>query len=299
MWYYSGNRQPDVFPDPDRVDITRENARHHLSFGFGMHRCLGMRLAELQLKILWEEILEALVAHRDRGAAEARLLELRERLRARMQAASGRMIGARLAGAVRAPRSSRRGARASSIASSQASNFSSASVRRACLRVSICQLAWWTRGSRTHQAAGIEFADGEEAGAEDHAAPLYGGVDGLIMLQYSSCSWSAGVALQNVLLGFEPVAPAHGRAVQLGSVLDQRYALEIAGFADVLRFDEFRRGQRALFGADQRWSSAASSTSKPHADVDVFGRVVLAVVAGDEADVDVAVGFEETREVRG
>ena len=58
MWYYSGNRQPDVFEDPDRVDITRENARHHLSFGFGLHRCLGMRLAELQLKILWEEILK-------------------------------------------------------------------------------------------------------------------------------------------------------------------------------------------------------------------------------------------------
>jgi cytochrome P450 len=57
MWYYSGNRQPDVFPDPDRFDITRENVRHHLSFGFGLHRCLGMRLAELQLKILWEEIL--------------------------------------------------------------------------------------------------------------------------------------------------------------------------------------------------------------------------------------------------
>ena len=58
MWYYSGNRQPDVFEDPDRVDIRRENARHHLAFGFGIHRCLGMRLAELQLKILWEEILK-------------------------------------------------------------------------------------------------------------------------------------------------------------------------------------------------------------------------------------------------
>lgn len=58
MWYYSGNRQPDVFEDPDRVDIRRENARHHLAFGFGLHRCLGMRLAEMQLKILWEEILK-------------------------------------------------------------------------------------------------------------------------------------------------------------------------------------------------------------------------------------------------
>ena len=58
MWYYSGNRQPDVFANPDCIDITRENARHHLSFGFGIHRCLGMRLAEQQLKILWEEILK-------------------------------------------------------------------------------------------------------------------------------------------------------------------------------------------------------------------------------------------------
>ncbi|HSG91398.1 MAG TPA: cytochrome P450 [Pseudomonadales bacterium] len=57
MWYYSGNRQPDVFPDPDRFDIRRENVRNHLSFGFGLHRCLGMRLAELQLRILWEEIM--------------------------------------------------------------------------------------------------------------------------------------------------------------------------------------------------------------------------------------------------
>jgi cytochrome P450 len=58
MWYYSGNHQPDVFEDPDRVDIRRGNARNHLAFGYGIHRCLGMRLAELQLKILWEEILK-------------------------------------------------------------------------------------------------------------------------------------------------------------------------------------------------------------------------------------------------
>jgi cytochrome P450 len=57
MWYYSGNREPEVFAHPERVDITRPNVRQHLSFGFGVHRCLGMRLAELQLKILWEEIL--------------------------------------------------------------------------------------------------------------------------------------------------------------------------------------------------------------------------------------------------
>ena len=58
MWYYSGNRDTDVFDDPDHVNIQRPNVRQHLSFGFGIHRCLGMRLAELQLKILWEEILQ-------------------------------------------------------------------------------------------------------------------------------------------------------------------------------------------------------------------------------------------------
>ena len=58
MWYYSGNRDTDVFDNPDVIDIQRKNVRQHLSFGFGVHRCLGMRLAELQLKILWEEILQ-------------------------------------------------------------------------------------------------------------------------------------------------------------------------------------------------------------------------------------------------
>ena len=57
MWYYSGNRDTQVFDDPNQLNIQRKNVRQHLSFGFGVHRCLGMRLAEMQLKILWEEIL--------------------------------------------------------------------------------------------------------------------------------------------------------------------------------------------------------------------------------------------------
>lgn len=57
MWYVSGNRDEDVFANADVLDIERHNARQHLSFGFGIHRCMGNRLAELQLKILWEEIL--------------------------------------------------------------------------------------------------------------------------------------------------------------------------------------------------------------------------------------------------
>jgi len=57
MWYYSGNRDQTVFPDGDTFDITRPNARSTISFGFGIHRCLGMRLAEMQMRVLWQEIL--------------------------------------------------------------------------------------------------------------------------------------------------------------------------------------------------------------------------------------------------
>lgn len=57
MWYYSGNRDESVFENADTFDITRSNARNSVSFGFGVHRCLGMRLAELQMRILWQEIL--------------------------------------------------------------------------------------------------------------------------------------------------------------------------------------------------------------------------------------------------
>ncbi len=56
LWYLSANRDETVFVNPDQLDITRENARRHLSFGYGIHRCVGARLAELQLKILLEEM---------------------------------------------------------------------------------------------------------------------------------------------------------------------------------------------------------------------------------------------------
>ena len=58
MWYVSGNRDPDAIEDPDNFIIDRPRPRQHLSFGFGIHRCVGIRLAELQLKIIWEEILK-------------------------------------------------------------------------------------------------------------------------------------------------------------------------------------------------------------------------------------------------
>jgi cytochrome P450 len=57
MWYLSGNRDETVFEDADKLRIDRPNARAHVSFGFGVHRCMGNRLAELQLRILWEELL--------------------------------------------------------------------------------------------------------------------------------------------------------------------------------------------------------------------------------------------------
>jgi cytochrome P450 len=56
MWYISGNRDESVIADPDRLLIDRPNARHHVAFGFGIHRCMGNRLAEMQLKIVWEEV---------------------------------------------------------------------------------------------------------------------------------------------------------------------------------------------------------------------------------------------------
>ena len=58
MWYLSGNRDEAVFPDADRLIIDRPNARRHLAFGFGVHRCMGNRLAEMQLRVLWEEIMK-------------------------------------------------------------------------------------------------------------------------------------------------------------------------------------------------------------------------------------------------
>ncbi len=58
MWYVSGNRDEEVIDNPNEFIIDRKTPRHHLSFGFGIHRCMGNRLAEMQLRIIWEEILK-------------------------------------------------------------------------------------------------------------------------------------------------------------------------------------------------------------------------------------------------
>ncbi|MCS5583338.1 MAG: cytochrome P450 [Pseudomonadales bacterium] len=57
MWYASGNRDEEIIDNPNSFNIERDNARHHLSFGFGVHRCMGNRLAEMQLRTVWEEIM--------------------------------------------------------------------------------------------------------------------------------------------------------------------------------------------------------------------------------------------------
>ncbi|MEE8243785.1 MAG: cytochrome P450 [Pseudomonadales bacterium] len=58
MWYVSGNRDIDVFEQPDDFRIDRPNARQHVSFGYGIHRCMGNRLGEMQLRVMWEEIMK-------------------------------------------------------------------------------------------------------------------------------------------------------------------------------------------------------------------------------------------------
>ena len=58
MWYVSGNRDERKFEDPNTLIVDRANARNHISFGFGIHRCFGNRLAELQLQILWDEMMK-------------------------------------------------------------------------------------------------------------------------------------------------------------------------------------------------------------------------------------------------
>ena len=58
MWYVSGNRDETTIDQPERFVVGRPKARQHLAFGAGVHRCVGDRLAEMQLRILWEEILK-------------------------------------------------------------------------------------------------------------------------------------------------------------------------------------------------------------------------------------------------
>src|SRR5579859_2128391 len=57
MWYVSGNRDESAIERANEFIVDRARPRHHAAFGFGIHRCLGQRLAEMQLRVVWEEIL--------------------------------------------------------------------------------------------------------------------------------------------------------------------------------------------------------------------------------------------------
>lgn len=58
LWYGAANRDPDVFENPDRMNMMRENVDKHIAFGHGVHKCLGFRVAQMQLRIASEKILE-------------------------------------------------------------------------------------------------------------------------------------------------------------------------------------------------------------------------------------------------
>ena len=58
MWYGAANRDPSVFENPDVFDLTRDNVEKHMAFGLGVHRCLGNRIAQMQLSMAYERILE-------------------------------------------------------------------------------------------------------------------------------------------------------------------------------------------------------------------------------------------------
>ena len=58
MWYGAANRDPDIFPEPDTFDMMRDNVDKHLAFGHGVHKCLGSRIAQMQLRLSFEKIFE-------------------------------------------------------------------------------------------------------------------------------------------------------------------------------------------------------------------------------------------------
>ena len=58
MWYGAGNRDPEVFPNPDVFDMTRENVSKHIAFGHGVHKCLGSRVAQMQLRVAYEQLFQ-------------------------------------------------------------------------------------------------------------------------------------------------------------------------------------------------------------------------------------------------
>mgnify|MGYP001326717331 CR=1 FL=1 len=58
LWYGAANRDPEIFPNPDKFDVSRDNAEKHLAFGHGVHKCLGSRIAKMQLRMAFERIFD-------------------------------------------------------------------------------------------------------------------------------------------------------------------------------------------------------------------------------------------------
>jgi hypothetical protein len=57
MYYGAANRDPEIFTDPDRLDVARPNASKNIAFGYGPHVCLGKRVAQLQLEEVYRQLL--------------------------------------------------------------------------------------------------------------------------------------------------------------------------------------------------------------------------------------------------
>jgi hypothetical protein len=57
MYYGAANRDPEVFPNPDQLDVRRPNAGKHIAFGYGPHTCIGKRVAQIQLEEAYRQIL--------------------------------------------------------------------------------------------------------------------------------------------------------------------------------------------------------------------------------------------------
>ncbi len=58
LWYGAANRDPDIFPDPDTFNMHRDNVDKHVAFGHGVHKCLGSRIAKMQLRLAFERIFD-------------------------------------------------------------------------------------------------------------------------------------------------------------------------------------------------------------------------------------------------
>ena len=76
LWYGAANRDPDIFPRPDVFDMHRDNVEKHLAFGHGVHKCLGSRIAKMQLRLAFERIFERFYSDRSRAPTMPQAQEL-------------------------------------------------------------------------------------------------------------------------------------------------------------------------------------------------------------------------------